>query len=324
MSKRIFKYKGRTIETKDTMICGILNITPDSFSDGGKHFKIDNALEQAGRLIDQGAKILDIGGESTRPGSTNVSDDEEIERIVPVIEKIKKEFDVIVSVDTYNSQVAKAAIEAGGDIINDITGLVGDKDMAKVVGDTDAGLVAMFNPTIVRPNHPSSKNFRDFGDGGIFTNDEIEKISQMDIVEACKIYFDKSLELAKAGGIERERIMLDPGIGFGLTRKENLQLVKEINFIHEDYNLFSFLGVSRKRFIMNILSENGYNVDAETDTGHFNRDIGSTYLTAIAAYMGVDVIRIHDAQYHNMAKAIGFAIKNSDKEEDTGFGTYKN
>lgn len=323
MSERIFKFKDKTIETGDTLICGILNVTPDSFSDGGKHFGVEKALQQADRLINQGAEILDIGGESTRPGSTRVEELEEIERIVPVIQRIKSEFDIIISVDTWKSQVAKAAIEAGGDIINDITGLVGDKDMAKVIGNTDVGLISMFNPVIVRPNHPGSKIFPSFGGQGVFTKEELEKINSQGIIEACKIYFNKSLKLAEENGIDRNRIMLDPGIGFGLTKKENLQLVNEIDFIHRDYNLFSFLGVSRKRFIMNILGENNYNVDGETEEGFFNRDISSTYLTSIAALKGVNAIRVHEVPYHKMAKIIGKSIRNADEEEDINFESYK-
>lgn len=323
MSNRIFKFKDKTIEAGDTLICGILNVTPDSFSDGGKYFGLDKALKQAERLIAEGAQILDMGGESTRPGSTRVEEGEEIERIIPVIEKIKKEFDIILSVDTWKSQVAKAAIEAGGDIINDITGLVGDRDMAKVISNTDAGLISMFNPVIVRPGHPGSKIFPSFGGEGAFTKEELEKINSYDIITACKTYFNKSLELAEKNGIDRNRIMLDPGIGFGLTKKENLQLVNEIDFIHEDYNLFSFLGVSRKRFITNILTENHYNVDVETEEGFFNRDISSTYLTVIGALKGVDVIRVHEIPYHKMAKIIGKSIRNADGEEDINFGTYK-
>lgn len=324
MSDINFKFKDKTIDRGETLICGILNVTPDSFSDGGKHFGLDKALRQVEKLINQGAQIIDIGGESTRPGSTKVEEEEEVERIIPVIEKIKKEFNIILSVDTWKSQVAKAAIEAGGDIINDITGLVGDSDMAKVIGDSDAGLISMFNPVIVRPNHPGSKIFPSFGGQGVFTERELENINNEDIIKACKTYFNKSLELAEENGIYRNRIMLDPGIGFGLTKKENLQLVNEIDFIHEDYNLFSFLGVSRKRFIMNILTENSYNVDAETKEGFFNRDIASTYLTAIAAFKAVDVIRVHDIPYHKMAKIIGQSIRNADDEEDINFGRYKN
>ena len=195
--------------------------------------------------------------------------------------------------------------------------------MAKVIGNSDAGLISMFNPVIVRPDHPGSKIFPHFGGQGVFTKEELDNINSGDIIEACKIYFNKSLELSKENGIDRNRIMLDPGIGFGLTKKENLQLVNRIDFIHEDYNLFSFLGVSRKRFIMNILTESGYNVDVETEEGFFNRDISSTYLTAIAALKGVNVIRVHEIPYHKMARIIGKSIKNADDEEDINFGTYK-
>ena len=129
-----------------TLLCGILNVTPDSFSDGGMYTSVDAALQQARKLIQEGAQILDIGGESTRPGSHYVEIQEEIDRVVPVIKAIRKESDVLISVDTWKSQVAAAALEAGADIVNDITGFLGDPKMAAVVAEHEASAVLMFNP----------------------------------------------------------------------------------------------------------------------------------------------------------------------------------
>ena len=138
-----------------TAICGIINVTPDSFSDGGQFFAIEEALKQARKLIAEGATILDIGGESTRPGSSYVEIEEEIQRVVPVIKAIRQESDVLISVDTWKSQVAEAALKAGAHIVNDITGLMGDEKMAEVVAKAGAQGGIMFNPVMARPQHPS-------------------------------------------------------------------------------------------------------------------------------------------------------------------------
>lgn len=305
-----------------TIICGIINVTPDSFSDGGKYFGVEKAVQRAKELVQDGATMLDIGGESTRPGSTYVEIDEEINRVVPVIKAIKEELDVIISIDTWKSQVAKAAIEAGADIVNDITGFLGDTKMAEVVAETEAGAILMFNPVIVRPNHPSSKIFPTFGGQGIFTDEEMKSFETMEIVELMLKYFDKSLEFANKYGIAKERIMLDPGIGFGLTKKENLTLIDKIDVIRE-MGYFTFLGVSRKRFIMNILGDAGFETDFETVEGSNNRDWGSAFLTAIAAIKGVEVIRVHTVKPHLMATAIVDSVRMSDRMEDINFGAYQ-
>ena len=150
-----------------TLLCGILNVTPDSFSDGGKYTSVDAALQQVRKLIQEGAQILDIGGESTRPGSHYVEIQEEIDRVVPVIKAIRKESDVLISVDTWKSQVAATALEAGADIVNDITGFLGDPKMTAVVAEHEASAVLMFNPVMARPHHPSSIIFPLYASGFI-------------------------------------------------------------------------------------------------------------------------------------------------------------
>ena len=145
-----------------TAICGIINVTPDSFSDGGQFFALEQALQQARKLIVEGASMLDIGGESTRPGGSYVEIEEEIQRVVPVIKAIRKESDVLISIDTWKSQVAEAALAAGANLVNDITGLMGDEKMAHVVAKAGAKVVIMFNPVMARPQHPSSLIFPHF------------------------------------------------------------------------------------------------------------------------------------------------------------------
>ena len=168
---------------RKTAICGIINVTPDSFSDGGQFFAIEEALKQARKLIAEGATILDIGGESTRPGSSYVEIEEEVQRVVPVIQAIRQESDVLISVDTWKSQVAEAALNAGANIVNDITGLMGDEKMAEVVARAGAQVVIMFNPVMARPQHPSSLIFPHFGFGETFTKEDLADFEQLSVEE---------------------------------------------------------------------------------------------------------------------------------------------
>ena len=237
-----------------TAICGIINVTPDSFSDGGQFFALEQALQQARKLIAEGASMLDIGGESTRPGSNYVEIEEEIQRVVPVIEAIRRESDILISIDTWKSRVAEAALAAGANIVNDITGLMGDEKMADVVAKTSAQLVIMFNPVMARPQHPSSQIFPRFGFGQVFTEEEFTRFEKLSIEELMDTFFAKALVKAEEAGIDRQNIMLDPGIGFGLTKKENLLLLRDLEKLHQKgYPIF--LGVSRKRFVINILED---------------------------------------------------------------------
>ena len=306
-----------------TLLCGILNVTPDSFSDGGKYTSVDAALQQARKLIQEGAQILDIGGESTRPGSHHyVEIQEEIDRVVPVIEAIRKESDVLISVDTWKSQVAAAALEAGADIVNDITSFLGDSKMATVVAEYEASAVLMFNPVMARPHHPSSTIFPTFGFEPAFTEAELQTMAQEPIKDVMWTFFDRSLAVAKEAGVQTERIMLDPGIGFGLTKRENLLLLQELGTIHQKgYPIF--LGVSRKRFVVNIIEEAGFETDPATETGFWNRDLASSHLTSIAASQGVEVVRVHDIPLHKMAASLGQAIFQAQEAADTNLKQYK-
>ena len=305
-----------------TTICGIINVTPDSFSDGGQFFAVEEALKQARKLIAEGATILDIGGESTRPGSSYVEIEEEIQRVVPVIKAIRAECDVLISVDTWKSQVAEEALKAGVNIVNDITGLMGDEKMAEVVAKAEAKVVIMFNPVMARPQHPSSLIFPHFGFEEPFTKEELADFEQLPVEELMAVFFDRALRRAEKAGISKDKIMLDPGIGFGLTKKENLLLLRDIDKLHEmGYPIF--LGVSRKRFVINILEENGFEVNPETEEGFRNRDTASAHLTSIAARQGVEVVRVHDVVCHKMAVEIGASIRLADDAEHLDLKQYK-
>ena len=305
-----------------TAICGIINVTPDSFSDGGQFFAVDQALQQARKLIDEGASMLDIGGESTRPGSSYVEIEEEIQRVVPVIKAIRKESDVLISIDTWKSQVAEAALEAGANLVNDITGLMGDEKMAQVVAKAGVQVVIMFNPVMARPQHPSSLIFPRFGFGQAFTEKELADFEKLSIEDLLKAFFERALARADQAGIAKDKIMLDPGIGFGLTKKENLLLLRDLDELHQQgYPIF--LGVSRKRFVINILEENGFEVNPETEVGFRNRDTASAHVTTIAARQGVEVVRVHDVASHRMAVEIATAIRLADDAENLDLKQYK-
>ena len=305
-----------------TAICGIINVTPDSFSDGGQFFALEQALQQARKLIAEGAIMLDIGGESTRPGSSYVEIEEEIQRVVPVIKAVREESDVLISIDTWKSQVAEATLEAGANLVNDITGLLGDEKMADVVANAGAKVVIMFNPVMARPQHPSSLIFPRFGFGQSFTEKELADFEKLSIEDLLKAFFERALARADQAGIAKDKIMLDPGIGFGLTKKENLLLLRDLDKLHQQgYPIF--LGVSRKRFVINILEENGFEVNPETEVGFRNRDTASAHVTSIAARQGVEVVRVHDVASHRMAVEIASAIHLADDAENLDLKQYK-
>ncbi|VFH79468.1 dihydropteroate synthase [Streptococcus pneumoniae] len=307
-----------------TAICGIINVTPDSFSDGGQFFALEQALQQARKLIAEGASMLDIGGESTRPGSSyvEIEIEEEIQRVVPVIKAIRKESDVLISIDTWKSQVAEAALAAGANLVNDITGLMGDEKMADVVAKAGAKVVIMFNPVMARPQHPSSLIFPHFGFNQAFTEEELADFETLPIEDLMETFFERALARAAEAGIAPENILLDPGIGFGLTKKENLLLLRDLDKLHQKgYPIF--LGVSRKRFVINILEENGFEVNPETELGFRNRDTASAHVTSIAARQGVEVVRVHDVASHRMAVEIASAIRLADEAENLDLKQYK-
>ena len=178
-----------------TYVMGILNVTPDSFSDGGKFNNIDSALKHTEQLINDGADIIDVGGESARPNYTKISDEEEIERVVPVIEKIKADFDVPVSIDTYKSKVAAAAVGAGADLVNDIWGLKYDKNMAEVIAKSGATCCLMHN--------------RERAEYNSFVEDVLDDLRE-------------TIAIAKKAGIADDKIILDPGVGFAKSYEQNL------------------------------------------------------------------------------------------------------
>jgi len=323
MEDLVFSCKGKKIKNGDaTLLAGILNVTPDSFSDGGMYTRLEDAIDRVDIMIKEGALMIDVGGESTRPGSKAISEEEETDRIAPVISAIKKRWpNIFISLDTWRANVARAGLEAGADIINDITALLGDENMASVIKEADASLIAMFNPLLIRPEHEGSKVFRKFGYGDAFSKDEMSLINQLEIVDAMKVYFAKTLSICKDVGIEKDHIILDPGIGFGLTLKENLCLLEAIESIH-DMGYLSFVGISRKRFIIKLLQDIGHDVDISTEEGLLEADRASAFFSSILAFKSVNVLRVHNMGVHAKAILAGNAIRRGKYEQDINFSQY--
>ena len=240
-----------------TLVMGILNVTPDSFSDGGRYNNLDSAMKQAERLISEGADIIDVGGESTRPGHTQITSEEEISRVVPIIEKISKNLDTIISIDTYKYDVAKEAIKVGANIINDIWGLQYDNgEMAELVKKSNLPLIAMHNQ-----------------------NDEVYN---KDIMLILREFFEKTFKIADKYGIDRDTIILDPGLGFGKNVEQNIEVLSRLNELKDMGSIL--LGASKKRFIGKLLNDLPFDERVE----------GTVATTVIGIERGVDIVRVHN------------------------------
>ena len=281
-----------------TYVMGILNITPDSFSgdglitggDGNDLVKeekliVDRVLKQAGGFISAGVDILDVGGESTRPGSTPISVERELSRILPVIEALVKEFDVPISVDTYKHEVAQASFEAGAHMVNDVWGLHADPEMAEIVAQYGAPIILMHN----RSSWAHAEVVERLG--GRYVGVPYE-----DLLGDIKRELMDSVDLARSAGIPEERIILDPGIGFGKTVEQNLELIDRIT----DIRVLGFpilLGPSRKSFI-------GYTLDLPPG----QRVEGTAAAVAVGIVRGADIIRVHDVEFMQRVAQLTDAI----------------
>ena len=277
----IWKTSRRTIDLTDrSIVMGILNVTPDSFSDGGRFVDVETAVRHAEKMIEDGADIIDIGGESTRPGSLRVDAEIESERTIPVIEALAKRFDVAVSIDTTKSEVARRAVDAGAEIINDISGLRFDSKIATVAADSNAGLVLMH----------SRGNFSE-----MHSHPRAEDV-MLDVTAGLR----RSLNEATDAGVEAEHIALDIGIGFGKSLEQNLELIDRLAEIAAEFHPQAILcGTSRKSFIGKLLG------GAEPD----QRLAGSLATAVIAMRNGAKVVRVHDVletvQALRVADAVG-------------------
>jgi dihydropteroate synthase len=266
---------------KQTLLMGVLNITPDSFSDGGLFFDKEKAIARGLKMVEEGADFIDIGGESTRPGSKPLELDEELRRVIPVIEFVAKEVDAPISIDTYKSVVAKKAIEAGAQIINDISGLHFDPSLSQVAAKEDVPLVLMHirgNPETMQKNIHYESLFSE-------------------IIQ----YLKDSIQRAESAGVDPEQIIVDPGIGFGKTAEDNLLILKNL----QEFKILGrplLLGTSRKSFIGKIL-----NADVT------ERLEGTLSSIIIGVLNGAHIIRCHDVLQAKRAIAIADAVRQAEE-----------
>jgi dihydropteroate synthase len=254
------------------VVMGILNVTPDSFSDGGQFETCDAAVAHARRMIEDGCDVVDVGGESTRPGATPVAAADELQRIVPVLTRLAQETDATVSIDTSKAEVAAKAVALGAVLINDVWGLQRDPAMAGIVAETEAAIVIMHN--------------------------RAEKDEAIDIVTDIRRFFDRSLALAAEAGIARDRIILDPGIGFAKTSRQNRDALARLAEL-SDYGLPIMVGVSRKRFLGSL----GDGSEATL--------VGTVAVNLAAAAAGAALFRVHDVAEHVAALGVFHAVRRS-------------
>ena len=269
--------RGKTLTLgTNTHVMGILNVTPDSFSDGGNYLDVQQAIAHAETMVAEGATLIDIGGESSRPGASPVSVNDELARVLPVVRALADTVDVLLSVDTYKAEVARRALEAGAHVVNDITALCGDPDMATTLAEMEAGVVLMHMKGTPR------------------TMQQAPEYS--DVVNEVCAWLKKKIQNAEAQGIAPERIIIDPGIGFGKTTKHNLELLKRLSEFRALKKPL-LIGTSRKSFIGNIL---------EVPVTERVEGTAATVCWAIAH--GADIVRVHDVKANVRAAQITDAL----------------
>ncbi len=262
---------GKELEIgKKTIIMGILNVTPDSFSDGGKFNTVQLAVNHAKKMQEEGADIIDVGGESTRPGSKKIDVGEEIERVIPVLEEMSKEINILISVDTSKARVAKEVLENGANMINDVWGLQKEPEIAKHIAKYNVPVVIMHN--------------------------KIDNIYNIDIIESMKNFFRISIDIAKKAGIKDKNIILDPGIGFGKDSEQNIEVMARLGEL-KDLGYPLLLGTSRKSMI-------GYILDLSSDM----RLEGTIATNVIGVMNGYDIVRVHDVKEHVKALKVADSI----------------
>ncbi|MBC2886668.1 dihydropteroate synthase [Ochrobactrum sp. CM-21-5] len=275
MSKEWQLAHGRTLELgAASVIMGILNVTPDSFSDGGRHNDFDRALAAADKMLQDGAAIIDVGGESTRPGGAAVDAETEAMRVIPVVEALAKRGDCLISIDTYRASTARRAVEAGAHIVNDVWGLQREPEIAEVAKATEAGLVIM---------HTSR-----------------DRATDTDVIADQFAFLDASLKIADKAGIDRSRIMLDPGFGFGKSQDEDLRLMARASELQR-FGYPLLVGTSRKRFIGTITGEADPSL----------RDVGTAATSVALRLAGADIFRVHNVAFNRDALAVADAILQS-------------
>lgn len=284
--KCILQIKGRNfLLGQRTWIMGILNVTPDSFSDGGLYLDKNKAVKRGLELAEEDADIIDIGGESTRPGSNSISTKEELKRIIPVLSDLREKTDTLISVDTTKSEVARAALDHGANIINDISALRFDPQMTPLAVNKDV-------PVVLMHMKGTPKNMQ--------TNPNYE-----DLLAEVKSFFKERLETAKTLGIKREKIIIDPGIGFGKRHNDNLLLIKNLRAL-EEFERPIMIGISRKSFIGKILN-----------LPVLERIDGTIASAVISIIHGAHILRVHDVAPIKRAVLVAEAIMEENRNPDS-------
>ena len=284
--------KNRLVLGKRTCIMGILNVTPDSFSDGGEFFTLDNAVAQGQKLFEEGADILDIGGESTRPFSDAVSAEEEIRRVVPVIENLAARISIPISIDTTRAGVARRAIEAGASIINDVSALRFDHGIADVAAEYDVPVILMHMLGTPRTM-------------------QVDPIYD-DLIKEIKNFLKNTIDYAKSRGISKSKIIIDPGIGFGKTVEHNLLLIKHLHEF-KTLDVPILIGSSRKAFVRNILK---YKTVKDINPDLAEVEIGTQASVAAAVLNGAHMVRVHNVANTRATIKIIDAINNVQKSKN--------
>lgn len=282
-NKREFKlnFSKRSLDlSARTHLMGVLNVTPDSFSDGGRFLKVEDAVRCGIKMAEEGADIIDVGGESTRPGSDSVTIEQELSRVIPVIEALSKEIDIPISIDTYKSQVAKKALESGAEMINDISALRFDPQMKEVVAEYQTPITLMHIKG-------TPKNMQ-------------ENPYYEDVIKEIIEYFKESIKLAEDAGIKEENIIIDPGIGFGKRSDDNLNILKNLKKF-SILNCPILIGPSRKSFIGKIL-----------DLPVEERLEGSLAALAVSIMNGANIVRVHDVKESKRVAGLVDAILSVD------------
>ena len=267
---RTLHSRGKSLRLDSPRLMGILNITPDSFSDGSLFFKMDAAIAQARKMIADGADWLDIGGESSGPDSTEITQDEELQRVIPLIKKIREGSEIWISVDTWKSEVARKSLEAGADAVNDVTALRGDTEMVKVIAEYKVPVILMFS------KDKSARTSRQDSD-------------YVDVVGTLKSFFSERLKFADSNGIDKSQIVLDPGMGFFISGKAkySFEVIRRISELHE-FKLPLLLGPSRKSFLAGVTKGRSLNFS--------DRDIPCATVSSIALWQGVTLLRFHEVE----------------------------
>ncbi len=260
----------KSLKLSRPILMGILNTTPDSFSEGSSFFEFDDALVQARKIIAAGADWLDIGGESSGPGSIEVSLEEELRRVIPLIKAVRSESDIWISVDTWKAEVARLSLDSGADAINDVSALRADKDMALLIAEYQVPVILMYSKDLTPRTSRNHTKYRD-------------------VIHTIISFFRERLEYAKSNGIQKSQVVIDPGMGFFISGNEkySFEVIRRISELHQ-FDIPLLLGPSRKSFLAEVSNGRSLNF--------YERDFPCALVSSIALWQGVSVLRLHEVE----------------------------